>query len=827
MIQENTFLLSFWLGNIFAKQNRINEQRKIVKIVSEKNLENIETMQEDVDIPKLVDIEYKELDKFYCAKKAGFVKKYKDGLIAFCNENVKDLQQMSISMYKNEDKNKNSGGPTQHFMSINNNTEFFLDVRDIEYYNSIKEDLNLYVAYKKGYKNKLLHFNFKKNKAVITAVNRLNNYVNSEDVQVHHKDFNAFIDEDHVTRYVESLGVSEKFETLKDAKDDNLYDSGKSWFEKERAIENIQKGIENKVSKKDVLKLSFESFFINKLIGLYSMLKHIIDSSTEEELEKLKDQGEMFKYLDLNKEMLNDTKKIILSVKQFMKTLPTDTDYKDLKRTIKSHQNKNIKDLKREGSAESRNFLINTTDVIIHMGYILILLKHTEYGTSLPEIGEIDTENKTFTDCYVFWQKVRLFNITNNYIERSDFPIMLDKGMIINDEHLYKEIFNISREQADVIKNTEYTLENCNIINNDTTVNIKEILKEALNQESGLLIPHNACVEIPDDFIFKYARFVESKDFITIFLHDSKDRYATEIFVKGEDNFRYWLYNEHNLSEYQSNESIGNLYLKLAACIRDWKVLIERDSTMTCRGPRIPKDVDTERKRWFYLPRVRYNKINTEEQSKKEKIFFSENRIFSGERREHKRKLQKGMKPSKAQMVLAESRGVYIPEGYTYVRKSVWGKLKKSPREIKYRSKSMHGLLFTNEEDLNKTTKLVNMSPAGFEEHCEKYVESLGYQVYKKWNYDGGIDIRGIKDNGSRLFVQCKHYLESGNPIGPDVVRELQGSVDLETKDMEECKIDKMVITSTRYTYKAIQAAESLNIKLITTDQIIERKNEK
>jgi len=241
---------------------------------------------------------------------------------------------------------------------------------------------------------------------------------------------------------------------------------------------------------------------------------------------------------------------------------------------------------------------------------------------------------------------------------------------------------------------------------------------------------------------------------------------------------------------------------------------------MTCRGPIVPRNVDTERKRWFYLPRVRYNKINTKEQSKKEKIFFSETRVFSGERREHKRKLQTGMKPSKAQIVLAENRGVYIPEGYTYVRKSVWGKLKKSPREIKYRSKSMHGLLFPFQEDIDKAEKLVNMSPGGFEEHCEKYIESLGYQVYKKWNYDGGIDIRGIKDNGSRLFVQCKHYLESGNPIGPDVIRELQGSVDLETKDMEECKIDKMVITSTRYTHKASQAAESLNIKLVTTDDI-------
>ena len=826
MIQENTSILNFWLGKPFAKQKKMDQQRQDVNYVVAEGFGNTELATEDVDIPKLIDIDYEELDKFNCAKKGSFVKKYKDGLIALCNENVRDLQVMCISVYKNKIKNNK---PTQHFISINNNTEFFLDARDIEYYNSIKEDLNLYVAYKKGYKNKLLHFNFKKNKAVITAVNRLNNYVNSEDVGgTYHKDFIAFIDEDHVTRYVESLGVSEKFETLKDAKDDNLYDSG---FERERAIENMQKGIENKISKKDVLKLSFESFFINKLIGLYGMLKHIIDSSTEEELEKLKDkdQGEMFKYLDLNKEMLNDPKKIILSVKQLIKTLPTDTNYKDLKRVIKTHQNKNIKDSKREGSEESRNFLINTTDVIIHMGYIFILLKHTEYGTSLPEIGEIDTENKTFTDCFIFWQKVRLFNITNNYIERSDFPIMLDKGMIINNEHLYKEIFNISREQADVIKNTEYTLENCNIINNDTTLKIKEILKEALNQESGLLIPHNACVEIPDDFIFKYARFVESKDFITIFLHDSKDRYATEMFVKGEDNFRYWLYNEHNLSKYQSNESIGNLYLKLSACVRDWKVLIERDSTMTCRGHRVPKNVNTTRKRWFYLPRVKYNRKKDEDQIKKEKIFFSETRVFSGERREHKRKLQEGMKPSKAQMVLAESRGVYIPEGYTYVRNSVWGKLKKSPREIKYRSKSMHGLLFTNEEDINKTKELVNMSPAGFEEHCEKYVESLGYQVYKKWNYDGGIDIRGIKDDGSRLFVQCKHYLESGNPIGPDVVRELQGSVDLETKDMEdmeECKIDKMVITSTRYTYKAIQAAESLNIKLVTTDQIIGGKNE-
>ena len=819
MIQENTSILNFWLGKPFAKQNKINEQRKISNIVSEKDFGNTKLAIEDVDIPKLIDINYEELDKFHCAKKASFVKKYKDGLIAFCNENVRDLQLMSISVYKNDIKN---GTPTQHFISINNNTEFFLDVRDIEYYNSIKEDLNLYVAYKKGYKNKLLHFNFKKNKAIINAVNRLNTYLKNEQVEgIYHKDFDAFIDEDHITRFVECLGVSDKFETIKDAVDGNLYDSGNYGLDvKNKVVENALIELSNKISKTDVLKLSFENFFVNKLIGLYGMLQTIITHSTEKELDKLKDVGKMFEALKLNKEMLNDSKKITSCVKKFIKNLPEDSNYEDIKSIVKTYQNKNIKDSKRNGSAKDRNFSINTTDVVIHLCYIFILLKYTEFGTHLPGIGQIDTENKTYTDCYIFWQKVRLFNITNNYIERSDFPIMLDKGKIINDENLHDEIFTVSKEQSDIIKNTEYTLETCDIINTDSKLKIKEILKEALNQESGLLIPHNACVEIPDDFIFKYARFVESENFITIFLHDEKDRYATEIFVKGEDDFRYWLYNEHNLSDYHSNENIGNLYLKLAACIRDWKVLIERDSTMTCRGPRIPRNVDTKRKRWFYLPRVRYNKIDTEEQSKKEKIFFSENRVFSGERREHKRKLQKGMKPSKAQMVLAESRGVYIPEGYTYVRNSVWGKLKKSPREIKYRSKSMHGLLFPFQEDLNKTEELVNMSPAGFEEHCEKYIESLGYQVYKKWNYDGGIDIRGIKDDGSRLFVQCKHYLESGNPVGPDVVRELKGSTDLERKDIEECDIKMMVITSTRYTHKAVQAAEALNIELVKTDDI-------
>ena len=68
--------------------------------------------------------------------------------------------------------------------------------------------------------------------------------------------------------------------------------------------------------------------------------------------------------------------------------------------------------------------------------------------------------------------------------------------------------------------------------------------------------------------------------------------------------------------------------------------------------------------------------------------------------------------------------------------------------------------------------------------------------------------------------MQCKHPIESGNPIGADVVRELEGSVELEKKDLEDCVIDKMIITSTRYTFKAVEAARKLNIELKTTDDI-------
>ncbi len=140
-------------------------------------------------------------------------------------------------------------------------------------------------------------------------------------------------------------------------------------------------------------------------------------------------------------------------------------------------------------------------------------------------------------------------------------------------------------------------------------------------------------------------------------------------------------------------------------------------------------------------------------------------------------------------------------------------------------------MLYETDENLDKHKKIAALSPAGFEEMCERYVSRLGWEVIKRNNYDGGIDVRAVREGEDgrvrKLFVQCKHYIDSGNPIGPDVVRELKGSVDLDEIDNKDCDIEMMVISSTRYTFKAVEAAEKLNVKLVKTDDIRKEDNEK
>ena len=75
---------------------------------------------------------------------------------------------------------------------------------------------------------------------------------------------------------------------------------------------------------------------------------------------------------------------------------------------------------------------------------------------------------------------------------------------------------------------------------------------------------------------------------------------------------------------------------------------------MNFRGRRVPTGVKTTQPRYIYLPRVRYKTNPDREQVSREKVFYSESREFSGERRAHIRRLPPGMKPSKTQLVIAQ-----------------------------------------------------------------------------------------------------------------------------------------------------------------------------
>jgi len=155
----------------------------------------------------------------------------------------------------------------------------------------------------------------------------------------------------------------------------------------------------------------------------------------------------------------------------------------------------------------------------------------------------------------------------------------------------------------------------------------------------------------------------------------------------------------------------------------------------------------------------------------------------------------------------------------TLFRKTDWGKIKKSKREIRYRTTSLNGLFYASDHEIQKVKNINELSPAGFEEKMEDYVDKKGWKVTKRNNYDGGIDIRAIKEfkDGTikKLLVQCKHWKK---PIGPDVIRELIGAAELEESEHEKVL---MVITSSVFTIGARKAAEEKNIELIDGDDLL------
>ena len=748
--------------SVIKTEKLLNEKTAITKAQIKLGTVEKEIVQ-NIGVPKTEDIDYSLIKDKKLNKFGESLIPYKDGYLIVRNDSPKTYFSVELYSYKK----KFAPSAFTGVCGLNNLT-YYVDRRT--YQNLSKENFTLYIVFTRAHKNKVYKISFKNSYNIKKIYKLFKETKDNEGIKKGELIFDN-LPKSYIKKYTDVLGLFDRYESL--------YDESQ---EREVSEENIYFSLKE-VNKKNLLQASYFFTLINYIMSIVSKTTSFTEQKKGKEID--------------NNELLD----------------------KNIYGWFGKCKNYKIKYEVGKGT-------FSVEELFEEIIKVCFLTQHCDEGLKLPS-GYIDCSKATEIDCLYYWNHLDFVAAIKNYLDVSDFPLFLEEGEIFNKRKLYPHIEEYKNSVGSLHKKVNETYNLKDEVKEQTSL----ILQEAINQETGLLIPHNACVGLKDDPTFKYARFIEDEKYIHIFLHDEEDRYMSELFKKDEKEFRYWLVNKKQMFDKEENlvENYNRIYLKLACCIRDWKVLIERDAVMNYVGPRIPPGVKSDKKRQIWIPRVKYKRKDGVEQRKREKVFFSESRKFKGERRAHRRKLPKGMEPSKTQLAMAEVSGVYLPEGHTFVKKSIWGEKNMNERQIKYRTKSLNGLLYETDENLNKHKRIAALSPAGFEEMCERYVSRLGWEVVKRNNYDGGIDVRAVRkgENGKvrKLFVQCKHYIDSGNPIGPNVVRELKGSVDLDEIDNKDCDIEMMVISSTRYTFKAVEAAEKLNIKLIKTDDIRKEDN--
>ena len=788
IIKPDTKIIFFWLGKKVIKEEKLLSAKKDIEKTMLGDGESIDKRTiknpkvQDIGVPEIVDIDYSDIKDISITKNGSSLIPYRDGFLIVRDDNPKRYHTFQLSTYSES----SSKEPTMfsHILTVNHITSYFArgGFKNNPAINI--NDVNIYFVFKKAFKNKAFKINLKNNKSLISSFNK---------TAVLDKQHQGIINtvnilpKKYVENYVEGLGVLDNYETILDMEGVQGRDEEFQFIKKNKLT----------FSKEKLLETGYYFSIFSKVITIMPKLISILsDYKPEKSKDTFLDQ---FAHIDpedfeaIGKKLIN-------------MLLDKSMDYKGAKQFYKKLLLDNRKD---EG-------YIYTEDLLGDILNLIISYQDTDQGTSLPMTGKINVEGKTDLDCLCYWTFINNFNLFNGCLDSEDFPLILNNGKVLNENELYKE----KDIQMRLAENCLPDLNKNFNLNPTIKEEVSNILTEAMEQTTGLLVPYNSCVELADDPIFRYVRFIEYEKYIAIFVHDENDRFISEMYVKGEKEFRYWLYNSNQILDTKTEESSKFIYIKLATAIRDWKILIERDSTMQVRPrPMVPHGVKTNKKRWIYLPRVKYNRPDTFEYKKREKVWFAENKKFIHQRRAHVRKLPTGMKPSKIQMLLAEASNMYVPEGRTFVRKSRWNDIKKSPREIKYRNISLHGLFYGSDHERKKAAEIKQLLPAGFEEKMEEYIDGLGWQVTKRNNYDGGIDIRAIKEfkDGTikNLLAQCKHWKK---PVGPDVIREILGAEIVENNKSDNVL---MVITSSRFTTGATKIASNHNVKLIDGDDLL------
>ena len=469
----------------------------------------------------------------------------------------------------------------------------------------------------------------------------------------------------------------------------------------------------------------------------------------------------------------------------------------------------------KDGAAYEKRITIHLKKVIVKAA----LLYHcVNEGLTLCDGRSINYEEKSKTDCLLFWYQVQPSELIFNILNINNFPICMRNSTIVNEADPSDKMVV---DELDVTVNYDAFMEKAYKHQKTFEFKNKHIIEEAMNSPLGYTMPYDGVFEILHDMVFSFIKFREYQDYITIVISDDNERYFFEVFDKKQKDFKYFLWNNLKLNDNYSEDCIQDIYTKLATCIRDAKVLIERDSTMQYRGRRSPSNCKTNSIYHIYFPKVRYRRSSDTAQTKREKDFFSESRKFSGTRRAHIRRLVSDQKPSKKQLLLAKRLDVWIPDGHTFVRESEWGS-NMTKREIRYRNTALNGVFYYDSKELSEAEKIDQLGPLGFEEYSREYIKEMGYEVKSSQSYDGGIDIRAIRvlDNldTEYLMIQCKNWK---TPIPPNEIRAFKTACD---EEHSEYKKVKMFITSSRFSPGAKELANKHNIILVDGDNLIQRR---
>ena len=444
---------------------------------------------------------------------------------------------------------------------------------------------------------------------------------------------------------------------------------------------------------------------------------------------------------------------------------------------------------------------------------------HTNKGTTLCNSVEINPEKKSRVDCLLFWKKIDLFELLFNVLNKNNFPLCIRNSQVINDVDIFDPILtnHISLARDSAYAPRPEAAQGNTFGKMKFEFKYKHVLKEAVSNPTGYLVPYDGVFELLHDPFFKCIRFREEGDLVTAVILDRNERYFIEVFSKTEVDFKYMLWNQMKFNKNYSEECIQEIYKKIATVIRDCHVLIDRERTMGGGGKRRPYGMNTDSEyNIYYYPRKRYRYKNN---TKAEKDFFRETRKFNGTRVAHLRRLPADYAPSNKQKLLAKSLDWHVPPGHTFVKETDWG-VKMTKREIRYRNTCLNDVFYYDNKEVSEAQK-INQLPDGmaFEEYCQDYVKKLGYSTKKRQNHDGGIDIRATKilDNGETeyLIVQCKHW---NTPVSPGAMKEFKASCDEEQSEYKKVKI---FMTSNKFSPGAREYAEKYNIKLIDGSDLL------